>query len=126
MFINKLFNQNSILESAMQATSFKNNVLLQNIANSDTPNYKRKTVNFESNLQTVIDQYKKTGVANPSLVTKNLKVSELNNKVTLDGNGVDIETEMIEFYKNSMKYDIITNSVLSNLGKIDNVISTFR
>ena len=101
MIFNKLFNQSRILETAMQATAFKNEVILGNIANIDTPNYKRKTVEFEGALENAINETKKTGVNKMHKVMQNIKVSEVKNQTTLDGNSVDIETEMINFYKNS-------------------------
>lgn len=126
MIFNKLFNQSRILETAMQATAFKNEVILGNIANIDTPNYKRKTVEFEGALENAINETKKTGVNKMHKVMQNIKVSEVKNQTTLDGNSVDIETEMINFYKNSSKYDVIANSIMSNSNRTDTVYTTFK
>ena len=126
MIFNKLFNQSRILETAMQATAFKNEVILGNIANIDTPNYKRKTVEFEGALENAINETKKTGVNKMHKVMQNIKVSEVKNQTTLDGNSVDIETEMINFYKNSSKYDVIANSIMSNSNRTDTVYTAFK
>lgn len=126
MIFNKLFNQSRILETAMQATAFKNEVILGNIANIDTPNYKRKTVEFEGALENAINETKKTGVNKMHKVMQNIKVSEVKNQTTLDGNSVDIETEMINFYKNSSKYDVIANSIISNSNRTDTVYTAFK
>ena len=40
MIFDKLFTQNTVLGTAMQASEFKNQVILHNMANSDTPNFK--------------------------------------------------------------------------------------
>ena len=47
-------------------------------------------------------------------------------KVRIDENNVDIETEMVKFYKNSAKYDVIVNSVLNNSNRLNTVLSGFR
>lgn len=126
MVFDRLFTQNRILETAMQATQYKNQVILNNMANIDTPNYKKKTVEFESTLSKAIEETKKTGIDHMGTVMPNIKVSAKQNITTLDGNSVDIETEMIDFYKNSTKYDFIVNSVLSNSNVTNTVYSTFK
>lgn len=126
MVFDRLFTQNRILETAMQVTQYKNQVILNNMANIDTPNYKKKTVEFESTLSKAIEETKKTGIDHMGTVMPNIKVSAKQNSTTLDGNSVDIETEMIDFYKNSTKYDFIVNSVLSNSNVTNTVYSTFK
>ncbi len=126
MVFDRLFTQNRILETAMQATQYKNQVILNNMANIDTPNYKKKTVEFESTLSKAIEETKKTGIDHMGIVMPNIKVSAKQNSTTLDGNSVDIETEMIDFYKNSTRYDFIVNSVLSNSNVANTVYSTFK
>ncbi len=126
MVFDRLFTQNRILETAMQATQYKNQVILNNMANIDTPNYKKKTVEFESTLSKAIEETKKTGIDHMGTVMPNIKVSAKQNSTTIDGNSVDIETEMIDFYKNSTRYDFIVSSVLSNSNVTNTVYSTFK
>lgn len=126
MIFERLFTQNTILEAAMQATQYKNQVIVNNIANADTPNYKSKTVNFESALDEAITKTKETGINHMSSVMSNIKTVTKENSTTLDGNSIDVETEMINFYKNSTKYDVIVNSVLSNSSRTDTVYSIFK
>ncbi|WP_250278411.1 flagellar basal body rod protein FlgB [[Clostridium] colinum] len=126
MVFDRLFNQNRILETAMQATQYKNQVILNNMANIDTPNYKAKTVNFEGVLADAITKTKETGVDHMGNVMKNITLSTKENSTTIDENSVDIETEMINFYKNSAKYDIIVNSVISNSSRTNSVYTTFK
>ncbi len=126
MIFDRLFTQNRILETAMQATQYKNQVLLNNMANIDTPNYKSKSVEFERVLANAIDETKRTGIDHMNSVIPNIKVTTKPNSTTIDGNSIDIETEMIEFYKNSTKYDFIVNSVLSNSNRTNTVYSTFK
>lgn len=122
----KLFSQNRILETAMQASQFKNEAILNNLANVDTPGYKRKNVYFEGVLSNAIDKQEKTGVYSMDKVLSNLKITSDDYSVRTDGNSVNVETEMVEFYKNSTKYDAIVNSVLSNSNITNSVLSTFK
>lgn len=127
MIFENLFTQNVILETAMQATEYKNKVIMNNIANVDTPKYKSKTVRFEGALAKAINKTKKTGENHHmNEVMNNIFISTKNDSTTLDENSIDIETEMINFYKNSTKYDAIVNSVLSNSNVIGTVYSVFK
>ena len=51
----------NILEGGLDGLSLRNKVLADNIANVDTPNFKKSDVNFEAVLQTAIG--KKTSFA---------------------------------------------------------------
>lgn len=126
MVFDRLFTQNRILETAMQATQYKNQAILTNMANADTPNYKAKTVNFEGALDDAIKKTKETGIDHMDSVMKNITVTTKPNSTTIDGNSIDIETEMINFYKNASKYDVIVNSVTSNSNRTGIVYSTFK
>lgn len=127
MSINNPFKQSRILETAMQAVQYKNQATLNNIANADTPNYKRKNVEFKNILKDAINSEKTTGVSQLDTVLSKVNASSTKNfSNTLDGNSVDIETEMVEFYKNSIEYDVIVNSVLSNSNINNSVLSIFR
>lgn len=126
MIFDKLFTQNIILETAMQATQYRNQVIINNMANADTPNYKSKSVNFEGVLSDAIQKTKETGINYMSSVMPSLVVTTNQNSTTLDGNSVDIETEMVSLYKNSAKYDAIVNSVTNNSNITSSVYNAFK
>jgi len=121
-----LFTQNNILETAMQATEYKNQVILNNVSNADTPKFKGKDIEFEEILSDAIEQTKKTGENHLDSVMPKLRMHHANYKVRLDKNNVDFETEMVKFYKNSAKYDVITNSVLNNSSRLNTVFTNSR
>lgn len=114
MIFEKLFTQSNILEAAMQATQYKNDIIMDNITNANTPNYKRKSVSFEGVLDDAIEKTRATGKNYMNGVMKDIKVSTKESSTMHDKNSVDIETEMIELYKNSTKYDVVVNSINSN------------
>ncbi len=45
------FNYINVLNKAADASWTRNQVIANNIANNDTPNYKRKDINFETYLK---------------------------------------------------------------------------
>src|SRR5690554_6028727 len=99
----KLFNRTALTEKALDASWLRNEVIAHNIANVDTPGYKRKTVSFESCLNesngsaSMTRKTRKghidfTGRQNEAKVQTDY--SELSHR--LDGNNVDIEYEMAQ------------------------------
>ena len=125
MLLNTMFTQNNILETGMQASLVRNDVILNNIANVDTPNFKKSRVNFENVLTKVLDDAKRTG-GKPDLsrAIPTIEVQSANFSHRLDGNNVDIETEMVEFYENSVRYDVMASGVMNNYKKINMVLTS--
>jgi len=126
MIFDKMFTQNIVLESAMQASEFKNQVILNNIANADTPNFKGSDVEFESVLNSAIETSKMNGKLDMSSVLPAVKKQHYGYKSRIDKNNFDVESELTKFYKNSAKYDVIVNSVLNNNSRLNNVLSAFK
>ncbi len=115
--LDRMYSTNKLLGAGLQASIVKNDVIQNNIANADTPNYKRQVVNFDTQLKNELENAKYTG---------QIEVSNLVPKVTtdptsyrLDGNSVDINTEMVELYQNSVRYDVLVSSVSNNLKRIN-------
>jgi len=118
-----LFVQNDILEAAMQGTVKRNQVIQNNIANNDVPNFKRSSVQFEDRLAAVVDNARRTGNLNlgnaaPRVVRHNTTL-----RFRLDGNNVDIETEMVDLYQNSMRFETMVSGVMNNYRKIALVLA---
>lgn len=126
MILDKMFTQNTVLESAMQASEFKNQVILNNIANADTPNFKGSEIEFEGILENAIESSKANGKLDMSSVMPALKRQHDGYSVRIDKNNVDIESEMTKFYKNSAKYDVITNGVISNNNRFNTVLTGIK
>lgn len=119
----KFFIHNDILESSLQAYMLRDKVIQNNIANVDTPGYKRKRVAFEDDLLREVNNFQRTGefnkgLANPRVVT----LSEMF-KYRLDENNVDIEIEMVSLFENSMKYDTLVGSVAAHHKLLMSVIN---
>lgn len=132
-----IFNRTKTVEKAMDASWLRNEAIAQNIANVDTPGYKRKTVAFEQFLNDAIDNNgisgfrtdkrhipigrKNVGEVEPEVTEDNSSLS-----VRLDGNNVDIENEMADMAKNSIKYNVLTQSLSSRFRSMKSVINEGR
>ena len=53
-----VYNYIDVLDKAADASSLRNKTIANNIANVDTPNYKRQDVSFASNLQEALKNSK--------------------------------------------------------------------
>ena len=94
------YNYINVLEKASDASWTRNSVISNNIANVDTPGYKRKDVQFEQYLQSAVsggcslddnvaeaDLESLTGTTYTDYATASYRI---------DGNNVDIDTENAE------------------------------
>ena len=54
MVLSNAYNYINVLDKAADASWVRNDVLANNIANADTPNYKRKDVQFETYLSNAV------------------------------------------------------------------------
>lgn len=112
MFIDKALTNTEFLGKSLQASTYKSEVINANIANADTPGYKRKVVNFDESMQNAVDVYRNTGVVD--LQNVNPVTVEDNFTYRIDGNGVVMEQEMVALYENATRYDVMVNSVNFN------------
>jgi flagellar basal-body rod protein FlgB len=138
MFLQNQFGKTmDILHRTMDVSMIRQQVLADNIANADTPNFKRSTVNFEAELKRALDSEKsrprvKTAVTDPRHIT-NDRVRNYRNvepRRVLDylstsdnnGNNVDIEQESMLLLQNQLRYNLMTRSVSDHFTRINMVL----
>ena len=126
MLLGNMFSVNNILETALQASVIKADVISNNIANADVPGFKKKTVTFESYLSDALDKAGQTGKLNLSKLSPTIRTEHENFSYRLDGNNVDIEQEMLYAYQNSVRYDFLANSVINNYRRLNAVLTAFK
>ena len=109
-------------------------LLSQNLANSDTPNYKAKDIDFKAALKSVSNGSMNTtlkatqaGHIQPKgLFLGTSSIEEMYRQPTqasLDGNTVEPHVEMGEFTENSMRY-LMTLRIMS--GRVKSTLSAIR
>ena len=104
-----------LLKNALDAASLRQKVIASNLANVETPNYVRKKVVFESELQKVVGQEKDLAIrtTNPEHISEGgLPPEKVQPKVVVDKSGgkasgvnnVDVDEEMASLAKNQLYY----------------------
>ncbi|RAV22701.1 flagellar basal body rod protein FlgB [Paenibacillus contaminans] len=112
-----LLNQPSLnlLERSLSASTLRQQVISNNIANVDTPQFKRSDVKFEEMLHSELDGLSVEGYrsdprhfyigkspgVNAEIITD--RQSVMNNSL----NNVDIDTEMSLLAKNQLRYNVM-------------------
>lgn len=114
----------TLLNKSMDVATTRNTVIADNIANIDTPNFKRREVIFEERLQKSLlrdnqtinlkltnQNHISTG-SNNGLSQLEPEIIELNDlSFRNDGNNVDIDVESAKLAKNKLYYDSLTQSM---------------
>ena len=100
------YNYINVLQQATDASWLRNTIISNNIANVDTPNYKRQDVQFETYLIEQLaggdsmDSYVNNmdlSTLEPTIYTDNSNLS-----YRLDGNNVDIDTENVSWLRTKL------------------------
>jgi flagellar basal-body rod protein FlgB len=121
------FNYINVLNKAAQASWKRNEVIANNIANVNTPGYKRKDVQFEPYLQSVLlgDGSLDSRVAQADLASLDATVYTDHSSLSyrLDGNNVDIDTESAMLAENQIRYDALLESMTQEFNRIKAVLA---
>lgn len=128
MVLSNAYNYINVLDKAADASWIRNDVLANNIANADTPNYKRKDVQFETYLANAVagtDSLDET-VSTIDLDGLNATTytEQANLSYRLDGNNVDLSTENVELAKNQLKYYTLMDSINNVFGRMKTATRT--
>ena len=132
----KLFDSNmKVLEKGLDAYSKRAEALVNNIANVNTPNYKRKDIQFESFLEKALrddgssiigkrtdEKHFQIGRENKLDGVEANFIEENSTVMRFDGNNVDIEKEKVEQTKNNIRYQFATNKISSSFSLLRSVI----
>lgn len=107
----------NVLDKAMDASWLRNEALSNNIANADTPGYKRQDVNFETQLAKALrhSRYKTMDAKVADVKMNRLKPVPYTDysgfSYRIDGNNVDPDTEGVYLAKNQVVYQGLYQSV---------------
>lgn len=130
MFTTNVFDYTNILDKAADASWMRENVITNNIANIDTPGYKRQDVDFESVLQKALGKTKyssldkKVRELNQDLgkLTTTSYTDAANYSYRLDRNNVDENTENAELASESLRYQLLTTAITNSFSRMQTVL----
>ena len=128
MILSNAYNYINVLNKAADAGWHRNTVLTNNIANADTPNYKRQDVEFESYLLEAVHGNDSLDEAINKLDLDTLHSTTYLDRPNLsyraDGNNVDINTENVELAKNQLKYYTLMDSMSQEFSRLKAALRT--
>lgn len=128
MISTSAFDYINVLDKAADASWTRETLIANNIANVDTPGYKRQDIDFQALLRKELSGYKYVSLDEK---ISNLDVSRLKPEVytdaagysyRLDGNNVDIDTEQVELASEQIKYQALATSITSEFERLRTVI----
>ncbi len=136
--MSNFFNSNfDTLPAALDAASKRNTIIAQNIANAETPGYKRKEVDFEQYLQNAMGQgndleLKKTdnrhfGKYPSTLEDVQARVRTVKNtQITNDRNNVDIDQQEAMLAANTLRYQTLSRLMSLTISRYNTVLKGVR
>lgn len=126
------FQKVELQSRALSAYSLRHSVIAQNIANIETPNYKRKDINFDailaqklSNTGFNLKLTNQRHMNNPLPFDAHV-IHDSFHSMRLDKNSVNIETEMAEQAKNAIQYNTVISRVDSEFRRLQQAIKGGR
>jgi len=122
MLSQALHHDNAVLGVALRGTFARHDAIMNNIANADVPGFTARRVEFESALSDAIDNWRSTGNLNLSRTRPSLRYQDTFMSFRMDRSNVDMEREMVALYINSVRADVLVNSVLHNSRMLNTVL----
>ena len=128
MLNSNVFDYVNVLKKTADASWQRNTVLANNIANVDTPGYKRQDIDFESQLRRALGNSRyesvdsKVAHLNSSELKPRVFTDAANFSYRIDGNNVDIDTEGIELASNQIKYQGLTMAINQEFQNLSSVM----
>ncbi|MGL4363397.1 MAG: flagellar basal body rod protein FlgB [Cellulosilyticaceae bacterium] len=120
-----MFQNINVTAKAIDASIMRVNVLTNNIANAETPNFKRSDVSFGTMLE---EEIRRSGTDNIDLNKINAKVytDYSSYSMRMDGNNVDIENEMSSLAKEKIRYDALIQRANAQLGRYTYILQSIK
>ena len=126
-----------MLTREMNVTTLRQSVIANNIANTNTPNFKRSDVNFESQLKRALDS-EKAAQPFPQYITdprhiafdkpmdwrqvQPVRVLDYLTESKNNGNNVDIEQEGMSFLNSQLMYTTLAQVISSEFQRVNIVL----
>lgn len=129
MINTNIYNYINVLDKAADAANTRNEIISNNIANVDTPNYKRKDVSFQNYLEHALVG---SGSLDQRIQGINTHLPDFGGTIytdsstlsyRLDGNNVDIDTESAMLAENQIRYNALIEQIGQEFARYKTVLS---
>jgi len=105
----------AVLTSALDGLSLRQQVIADNIANVDTPDFRASSVDFESSLRAAVENGGQ-GAVRAQMVAEDTPVGA-------NGNNVDLRKEMLAATQTQFSYQLMTRAVSDRFALIKTAAS---
>ncbi len=128
MISSDLYDYINVLDKAADAAWTREGAISNNIANGDTPGYKRQDVDFEGVLQRELSRFKyvsldeKVSKLHMDHLNADVYTDAANYSYRLDRNNVDPEQEYAELASTQIKYNALIDSMNKEFARIKSVL----
>jgi flagellar basal-body rod protein FlgB len=99
------------LQNALGRSSQRHALLTNNLANVNTPGYQRRDMDFNITLQQEMGKSELRPLGN-----------QVSGAIRLDGNGVDLEKEVMSIAETELRYQALTDATAGYFAGLKNVI----
>ncbi len=140
MFLNSnIMKTNYLLKRSMDASVLRHKIISDNIANVDTPGFKRSRVTFEAQLGRALKSEEYAKISPQAYLTdkkhfqffKPMDYRKVQPKVNVDydtnyrndKNNVDIEKEISDAVVNTLRFRLLASSMKNNYRMLNSVLS---
>ena len=138
--LNDIFSDTRTLKNGLDASWLRNEVILNNIANVDTPNYKRSVVSFEDEFKRALKSSEETpsvglrktrrghrDIGKHSIEDVKASIREDTfTQTRMDGSNVDMDVETTELARNYIYYQTVQNRLNSEYSQLNMAIKEGR
>ena len=126
-----LFGNVDQLQTGLAASQLRSDTIYNTIANVDTPDFNRSSVEFESLYKSALDSdgfyEKKTRDKHMEFGFDNdaaaIVVEDTATTMRMDGNNVDIDKEMVDLAENVLYYQALSNQVTAEFALLNTAIT---
>ncbi len=127
-----------ILHRSMDANAYRRMVISDNIANADTPEFKRSVVNFETMLGYALSTERSPRFRAALTSERHIpfhrpldyrgvrprRILDFANSTKNNGNNVDIEQESVLAMQNQLSYELMVQATSNSFNRINLVIGS--
>lgn len=132
MIQSNAFSYINVLDRALDASNLRETVINNNLANINTPGYKRREVDFESLLKQELGRTKWRSLDEK---IDDIHLDHLDAGVhydmaafgydyRLDGNNVDVDVEEVELASEQLRYQLLSDSVTQEFSRLKTAIGS--
>lgn len=115
----------NLLEKMLDVSAIKHKVIANNIANINTPGYKKMEISFSDQLDKAIKDtaMNKFDTIQPKII---IAENDKNETIRNDGNNVDMDKEISALMKNTSAYNIYSQLLAKKMELVKSAIENSR